>query len=704
MSKKRIITLFGFIVFSIICCVIVFYINKDSNSKETYTITYEFGNKKITQEVNKGEKIIKPETPTKEGYLFVEWQSNNKSFDFTSLIDKDTELVAVWAKLYEVQLEVDGTKKTFEIKNGDLINYEEIQPFKKDGYSIEWYKDDKVFDIGTEKITDNINIKGKYTSLKTYTVNFDSAGGSKIESQKIKDGGVVVEPIKPKREGYTFDSWYLDNKKYNFNDKVFKNMTLLAKWNEDKKIEKYTVTFNSDGGSKIESQTVVSGESVKEPVSPTKEGYIFKEWLLDNKTYDFNSKVTGNITLTASWTKSNLKISKIEAKPDKTKITVTVSATDAAKYEYSIDNKKWYEGTKTYTFEKLNCYTDYTVYVKVYDIAGNVLSSSKSTKTLIAPINENDGKIINDWYNLVSNSSSEEVAKNNLKGLRNAVWYAYKNNIKDIYLEKGKYYIYADTDVNANSIKMYSNINFNLNGSTLEIIPNGSYRYNLFTLKGLSNVKIYNGTLIGEKDKHDYSDISHSETHEYGLGISITNSNNITIQNMNISKFTGDAIYIADTMESGGNRTKNINILNNDIGNNRRNGISIIAGDSILISGNEIHDTTGAKPGAGIDIERNYREGANEQFITNCTVSNNRIYGNWREWAFSLHAGISNLKIINNELGDRINVRTARYPGMTFDEIIRTYNFTISGNKVIKGIDSSKIKVNSSNVNSLSAD
>ena len=41
---------------------------------------------------------------------------------------------------------------------------------------------------------------------------------------------------------------------------------------------------------------------------------------------------------------------------------------------------------------------------------------------------------------------------------------------------------------------------------------------------------------------------------------------------------------------------------------------------------------------------------------------------------------------------------------MTFDEIIRTYNFTISGNKVIKGIDSSKIKVNSSNVNSLSAD
>ena len=700
MNKKNISRLLIFIGILIIFIGMLMTIN----NKRVYTVTYIIDNKKTTQEIRKGSSILKPEAPEKDGYVFVEWQFKNKAFDFASKVNENIDLVAVWESLYTVNLELNDIKKTIEIKNNDLIDNDELISFRKDGYSIEWYKDNKIFDISTEKITDNITLKGKYTSIKTYKIIFDSDGGSKIESQNVKDGNKVVEPSNPKKNGYIFDSWYLDNKKFDFNQRVYTDITLKAKWIEEKPSEKYTVSFNTEGGSRVESQKVTSGQTVKIPPEPTRDGYIFKSWLLNNRDYDFNSKVTSNITLTAFWSKSNLKINKVDTKADKTKITVTTSAVDAVKYEYSINNKNWYEGSKSYVFEKLDSYTNYTVYVKVSDSYGNNKVSKVDVKTLIAPINENDGKIINDWYNIVSNSSTTEVAKNNLKGLRNAVWYAYKNNIKNIYLEKGKYYVYADTDVNNNSIKMYSNINFNLNGATLEVIPNDSYRYNLFTLRNLSNVKIYNGTIIGEKDKHDYSDTSHSETHEYGMGISITNSNDITIQNMNISKFTGDGIYIVDTMESNSNRTKNINILNNDIDNNRRNGISIVAGDHILINGNSIHDTTGAKPGAGIDIERNNRSGDKEQFITNTTISNNRIYGNWREWAFSMHAGISNLKIINNELGDRINIRTARYPGMSFDEIIRTYNFTISGNKVIKGIDSSKIKVNSSNVNSLSAD
>ena len=700
MNKKKLSVLLGVLGFIMICFAIFFIIN----SKKIYTITYIVDNKRITQEVKKGSRVLKPEIPQKDGYVFVEWQFKNESFDFNSKINENIELVAVWERLYIVQLKLDGLEKIIEIKNGDLINYDELASFKKDGYSIEWYIDNKIFNIGTEKITDNITLKGKYTSIKTYKVIFDSDGGTSIETQNVKDGNKILEPSNPKKDGYIFDSWCLDNKKFDFSGEVHKDITLKAKWIDAKNKEKYTVSFNTEGGSKVESQIVFAGQTAKVPNEPTRDGYIFKAWLLNNREYDFNNKITNNITLTAFWTKSNLKISKIDTKADKTKITVTTSAVDAVKYEYSINNKDWHGGNKTYVFDKLDSYTNYTVYVRVSDSYGNVKTSSTDTKTLIAPINANDGKIINDWYNIVSNSSTTEVAKNNLKGLRNAIWYAYKNNIKDIYLEKGKYYVYADTDINNNSIKMYSNLNFNLNGATLEVIPNGCYRYNLFTLRNLSNVKIYNGTIIGEKDKHDYSDTSHSETHEYGMGISITNSNDITIQNMNISKFTGDGIYIVDTMESGSNRTKNINVLNNDIDNNRRNGISIVAGDHILIKGNSIHDTTGAKPGAGIDIERNNRSGDNEQFITNTTISNNRIYGNWREWAFSMHAGISNLKIINNELGDRINIRTARYPGMSFEEIISTYNFTISGNKVIKGIDSSKIKVTSANVNSLSAD
>ena len=63
----------------------------------------------------------------------------------------------------------------------------------------------------------------------------------------------------------------------------------------------YTVTFDSTGGSNVDSQTVIDGESALAPENPTRDGYTFVEWQLNNSAYDFNSKVTSDITLTAIW-------------------------------------------------------------------------------------------------------------------------------------------------------------------------------------------------------------------------------------------------------------------------------------------------------------------------------------------------------------------------------------------------------------------
>lgn len=65
--------------------------------------------------------------------------------------------------------------------------------------------------------------------------------------------------------------------------------------------KKYTVTFDSNGGSSVSSQKVESGKTATKPANPTKEGYTFVEWTLNNKTYNFSSPVTSNITLVASW-------------------------------------------------------------------------------------------------------------------------------------------------------------------------------------------------------------------------------------------------------------------------------------------------------------------------------------------------------------------------------------------------------------------
>ena len=67
----------------------------------------------------------------------------------------------------------------------------------------------------------------------------------------------------------------------------------------------YTITFDTDGGSSIDSIVVANNDTLEEPASPTKEGYTFLYWELDGEEYDFTTKVTSDITLTAVWKENN---------------------------------------------------------------------------------------------------------------------------------------------------------------------------------------------------------------------------------------------------------------------------------------------------------------------------------------------------------------------------------------------------------------
>ena len=63
-----------------------------------------------------------------------------------------------------------------------------------------------------------------------------------------------------------------------------------------------TVTFDTDDGSAVESQTVVSGRNAVRPADPVRTGYTFAGWYLDGEVYDFDTPVTTDLTLTAHWT------------------------------------------------------------------------------------------------------------------------------------------------------------------------------------------------------------------------------------------------------------------------------------------------------------------------------------------------------------------------------------------------------------------
>ncbi len=163
------------------------------------------------------------------------------------------------------------------------------------------------------------------SKTKEYTVTFDSNGGTTVSSQTVKEGKTLVEPKEPTYEGYTFDGWELDGVKFDFNTKITKDITLKASWTKnananpdepnnpeepvkpeeptkpDDKVTIFTVTFNSDGGSKVATKYVQLNYKAKKPADPTKEGYKFLGWYLNGKLYDFSAKVTKSITLTAKW-------------------------------------------------------------------------------------------------------------------------------------------------------------------------------------------------------------------------------------------------------------------------------------------------------------------------------------------------------------------------------------------------------------------
>lgn len=159
---------------------------------------------------------------------------------------------------------------------------------------------------------------------------------------------------------------------------------------------KFTVSFDSDKGSAVDSQSITSGEKAAAPGNPTRKGYAFAGWYNGNAKYDFNSPVTANLTLTAKWTKVTVKApSKAPTLKNKKskQLTITIKkVSGAAGYQvtYSTDKKFKKKATKTklitkntLTIKKLKKGKTYYVKVKAYkkDSTGAKVYSSKFSKT-----------------------------------------------------------------------------------------------------------------------------------------------------------------------------------------------------------------------------------------------------------------------------------------------------------------------------------
>ena len=173
-----------------------------------------------------------------------------------------------------------------------------------------WYLGDDeenatAYDFDTP-VTGDITLTAKW-NINKYTVTFNSYGGTPVPpAQEVEYGLTATKPDAPTLKGYTFAFWYLGEDEenataYDFNTPVTENITLTAKWN----INKYTVTFNSYGGTPVPpAQEVEYGLTATEPAAPEKTGYTFDGWYLGDEKYDFSDAVEQNITLYANWEKN----------------------------------------------------------------------------------------------------------------------------------------------------------------------------------------------------------------------------------------------------------------------------------------------------------------------------------------------------------------------------------------------------------------
>jgi len=279
-----------------------------------YTVSFDSngGSAVNAQTVGYGFQANEPAEPTKNDWVFGGWYSDSArttAYDFATQVTGDLTLYAEWLRSYTVSFDSKGGSPVADQKvNKGAKAIAPVAPTLEDHVFSGWYRDEAfttVYDFTTEVVTDNLELYAKWTmdQKTTYTVSFVSNGGSTVEDQTVNEGAVATAPLAPTLLGHTFGGWYSDSgwtSPYGFTAGVTGDLTLYAKWTKNS----YTVSFNSDGGSLVSSQSVDYGDTAAKPADPTRSGHAFSGWYSDaghSQAYSFTTPVTANVTLYAKW-------------------------------------------------------------------------------------------------------------------------------------------------------------------------------------------------------------------------------------------------------------------------------------------------------------------------------------------------------------------------------------------------------------------
>ena len=248
-----------------------------------YTITFDTNGgseiDSITQDY--GTKITAPADPTRKGYTFKGW---DKEIPETMPADNITVKAQWEINQYTITFDTNGGSEIAPITQdyGTEITAPD-NPTRK-GYTFKgWDKE-----IPETMPAENMTVKAQW-EINQYTITFDTNGGSEIAPITQDYGTEITAPDNPTRKGYTFKGWDKEIPK----TMPAENITVKAQW----EINKYTITFDTNGGSEIAPITQDYGTEITAPDNPTRKGYTFKGW--DKEIPE--TMPAENITVKAQW-------------------------------------------------------------------------------------------------------------------------------------------------------------------------------------------------------------------------------------------------------------------------------------------------------------------------------------------------------------------------------------------------------------------
>lgn len=306
-----------------------------------------------------------------------------------------------------------------------------------------------------------------------------------------------------------------------------------------------------------------------------------------------------------------------------------------------------------------------------------------------------DNEIIyGDWFDFDISGK-----KDNIHNFENLMALCSGGNMTQLYLAKG---VYCVSQVNNSApIVVPSNVYWH-NSATIQLLPSNYTHYAIVSIKQAKNVVIDGGVFVGDLKTHL------GTKGEWGHGIKVEGSSNVTIKNLQTRECWGDGIDLVegeyvDSLKVGVGNCYRVTIDNVKSLYNRRQGLSIEAAKNVVVKNSEFAYTGKFKmtePGCGVDIEPWCK---NEEKIDNISFANCFVHDNNPERDFCIESNLvywgiesnpeytpaNDIRVKNSKIG-KLHIQGANTVAITncdIDDIMRctfSHNIDVS-ESVIRG-------------------